>query len=131
MNDKKLYTHGDAQKDSGQDFKKSSSSFSRWVDENRKAFAGKGIVVNGSKTDFAYSSTSLFDKGHRQSVYERRKNCYNCRFMEWGDGDVGDPEGWICTRKDFSNPREESDMIEKMDTPAYRFKSKVCYRDKK
>jgi len=56
-----------------------------------------------------------------------KKNCITCKHLEYAFGDIGDSEGFVCNRKDFSNEREESDMLEKMDNINYRLKSKVCY----
>ena len=47
--------------------------------------------------------------------------------MEWGEGDVNDPSGWICVRKDFSNTKEEDEMIYNMERKEYRLKGKVCF----
>lgn len=47
--------------------------------------------------------------------------------MEWGEGDSHDPSGWVCVRKDFSNPKEESEMLDNMDRESYRKKGKVCF----
>ena len=58
---------------------------------------------------------------------EVKKNCHNCSQLEWGFGDVNDPEGWVCNRKDWSNPREEKDMLDKMERDEYREKAKVCF----
>lgn len=56
-----------------------------------------------------------------------KKNCNNCSRLEYAYGDIGDPEGFICTRKDFSNEREEMEMLDKMDDEKYRNKSKRCF----
>ena len=55
-----------------------------------------------------------------------RRNCYNCEHMEYGFGDVSDPEGWICNKKDLYG-KEEDKMIRNMGNSKYRFKSKVCF----
>lgn len=75
-------------------------------------------------------------RGLRREVraYDRaeakKKNCLNCRFMEWADGDVGDPEGWVCNRKHF-NEKEEKDMLEKMDSGSYQYRSKTCFKPRR
>lgn len=56
-----------------------------------------------------------------------KKNCLNCEELEWAFGDVGDPEGFICNRKDWSNPKEEKDMLDKMNRDSYLEKSKKCF----
>jgi len=58
-----------------------------------------------------------------------KKNCFNCEFMEWGEGDAGDPSGFICTKKDLYDEKE-SEMIKKMDRDSYREKAKRCFEPK-
>ncbi len=58
---------------------------------------------------------------------EVKKNCHYCEHLEYGFGDVGDSEGFICNKKDYYNENEESKMIDKMSRDSYLDKSKVCF----
>lgn len=58
-----------------------------------------------------------------------RKNCWNCQWLEYGFGDVGDPEGWVCEKKDLYN-EEESKMLSKMESDDYKNRAKVCFEAK-
>lgn len=55
-----------------------------------------------------------------------KKNCNNCENLEWGFGDVNDPEGWVCNRRDFYGP-DEKKMLDNMERDEYREKAKVCF----
>lgn len=56
------------------------------------------------------------------------KNCHTCVYMTYEHGDVGDPEGYVCERKDFDYD-EEAKMIDNMSNPDYLKRYKRCYRE--
>lgn len=45
-----------------------------------------------------------------------KMNCNNCMYLEWAEGDVNDPAGFICTRKHFEEKKENqmSDEVGKV-----------------
>lgn len=56
----------------------------------------------------------------------KKKNCLNCKYLEWGFGDVGDPEGWMCNKRDYRTDKQEMDHLEKLDRKSYREQAKKC-----
>jgi hypothetical protein len=57
-----------------------------------------------------------------------KRNCKNCRFLEWGHGDENDPQGWMCNgRGEYRNRAEESAHLARLESEQYRDKSKVCH----
>lgn len=54
-----------------------------------------------------------------------KKNCFNCLHSEYASGDIGDPEGWICNKKDFQG-KEEKKMLKSMERESYLEKAKKC-----
>ena len=60
-----------------------------------------------------------------QAGPQPKKNCYNCKFCDWADGDISDSDGWVCERKDFSFTQEE-EMFKKMGSDEYKNRAKRC-----
>ena len=58
------------------------------------------------------------------------RNCENCYFLEWGYGDVNDPEGFMCNKREYKTERDESKHLAQLDSEKYRKKSKVCFEHK-
>lgn len=58
-----------------------------------------------------------------------KKDCYNCKHLEWIDGDVGDPSGFTCHKRLTGAESEtyEWDLLGKLDSEEYRAKGKVCH----
>jgi hypothetical protein len=54
------------------------------------------------------------------------KNCNNCKLLEWGYGDVNDPEGWMCNGRDYKNSLQEAEHLSKLDDSSYRARPKKC-----
>lgn len=54
-----------------------------------------------------------------------RRNCYTCKHLEYASGDTGDPEGYVCNKKDFQG-REEDEMLQKMEDEKYLLRGKRC-----
>jgi hypothetical protein len=55
------------------------------------------------------------------------KNCENCVHLEWGFGDINDPEGWVCNAKEYNTNSEEKRHLDKLDDLNYRLKAKKCF----
>lgn len=61
------------------------------------------------------------------SAVSLRKNCTNCIFLGWADGDVNDPSGYICRIRDYQGSSEkENAHLKQMDDPKYRDRPKRC-----
>lgn len=58
-----------------------------------------------------------------------KSNCYNCEFCTYETGDIGDPEGYVCNRKELYGSAEKK-MLEKMESSIYMARSKVCFTAK-
>lgn len=69
----------------------------------------------------------------RENVEHNRKgsHCHNCKHLEWGEGDVGDPSGWVCTARDYDCLEQESLHFAQLDNEQYRFKGKRCFESKR
>lgn len=59
-----------------------------------------------------------------------KKNCENCKHLEWGFGDVGDPEGWCCLKRDYykygNYEKAESKHLKQLENDLYRKRPKKC-----
>lgn len=55
------------------------------------------------------------------------KHCHNCSNLEWGEGDTGDPSGWVCNARDYETLEQESTHLAQLDNEQYRFKGKQCF----
>lgn len=55
------------------------------------------------------------------------KNCMNCKHLEYVAGEVTDPSGNCCNKKDYKNSWEESKHLKNLQSMEYLFKSKRCY----
>ena len=54
-----------------------------------------------------------------------KKNCNNCRHLSWEDGDINDPSGYVCQKREYYDSRQ--DKLEKnMQELIYREKAKKC-----
>lgn len=53
-------------------------------------------------------------------------NCHNCHYLEYGFGDVNDPEGFMCNKRDYKSDTEELKHISKLDSKKYRMRQKKC-----
>lgn len=58
------------------------------------------------------------------------KHCHNCKYLEWGEGDTGDPSGWMCNKRDYSSIMEESKHLSQLERKSYRFMGKRCFEQK-
>jgi len=54
-----------------------------------------------------------------------KKNCNNCIHLGWEEGDVGDPAGFVCYKKDLYG-EAESKMLSNLERKNYREKAKKC-----
>lgn len=57
-------------------------------------------------------------------------SCHECDYLEWGYGDVNDPEGYICNKREYKSDEEESKHISKLKNKQYRMKAKSCFVQK-
>jgi hypothetical protein len=58
------------------------------------------------------------------------KHCHNCKWLEWAEGDWGDPEGWVCNKRDYDTVEQETTHLNQMKRERYRFKGKKCFETK-
>jgi len=56
-----------------------------------------------------------------------KKNCYNCEYLEWGYGDINDPEGWVCNKRSYDSDKQESAHLRQLESEAYRLMGKRCF----
>lgn len=54
------------------------------------------------------------------------KNCINCIFLVWSDGDVNDPQGWSCDGRGYKSELDESNHLSQLDRYSYLCRSKKC-----
>lgn len=63
-----------------------------------------------------------------------KRNCTNCKYLEWGFGDTNDPEGWECLKRDYykrgNYRKNERKHHAQLDSFFYREQSKKCYEKK-
>lgn len=63
-----------------------------------------------------------------------KKNCYNCKHIEWADGEDWGSSGYICNkvRPNWCVDKDD-EQIGKMESEQYLLRSKVCFEpeDKK
>ena len=61
-----------------------------------------------------------------------KMNCTNCKFLVWADGDIGDPVGFDCLKRNNGELTsvEESALHARLDREMYRQKAKVCFEAK-
>jgi hypothetical protein len=57
-----------------------------------------------------------------------KRNCNNCRYLEWFEGEDSDPKGWICNRGvPYKSAKHEGKHLEQLSSSSYRQKSKRCF----
>lgn len=56
---------------------------------------------------------------------KQRRNCYNCKWLEWIDGDINDPSGYCCNNREESNK-----LFANLERHEYRNKGKVCHEQR-
>ncbi len=62
----------------------------------------------------------------------RKANCFNCEHLEWGFGDVGDPEGFVCNKREYKYDKQEDDHLRLMTHDRYlNFRKSCCELTKK
>ncbi len=54
------------------------------------------------------------------------KSCYICKNLEWADGDIGDPEGFVCNNRNYRSELEESRHLLQLESQKYLTKGKSC-----
>lgn len=64
--------------------------------------------------------------GLRFKGFGMKKNCNNCEYLEWGFGDMNDPEGFCCLKRYYNSPEEENKHLEQLENPDYREAAKKC-----
>jgi hypothetical protein len=55
-----------------------------------------------------------------------RKNCWNCHWLEWIDGDIGDLSGFICNNKPIDTDNQERKMLKQMESEDFMKRGKKC-----
>jgi len=58
------------------------------------------------------------------------KNCDTCRHLELVFGDLNDPEGWCCNKREYPSEKAESDHLDQLDWDVYRARPKRCHEPK-
>ena len=68
----------------------------------------------------------------RHNIEHKRegKHCHNCKWLDYMQGDWGDPEGWGCNQRDYDTVEQETIHLRQLDNEDYRFKGKRCFEDK-
>ena len=58
-----------------------------------------------------------------------KKNCNNCRYLEWVDGDYHGDSGFTCNKRQQSMWEKDKEhiLLANLDREEYREKSKVCF----
>ena len=55
-----------------------------------------------------------------------KKNCKNCIHLEWVNGDIGDPCGYVCNGRVYKSDKMEDIHLKQLDSKIYLEKSKKC-----
>jgi hypothetical protein len=55
------------------------------------------------------------------------KHCHNCIHLEYWQGEVEEPEGWVCLKRNYNSVDDEGKHLRQLDSEKYRFKGKVCF----
>lgn len=55
------------------------------------------------------------------------KNCMNCKHLEYVQGEVTDPSGNCCNKRNYKNSWEESKHLKQLESVEYLFKPKRCH----
>jgi len=55
-----------------------------------------------------------------------RKCCYNCKHLEYVQGEAWDGEGWACNHRAFTTHEAELDHLWKLTGSKYKWASKKC-----
>ena len=55
-----------------------------------------------------------------------RRNCFNCKWLEWVDGDTSDPSGFICNDREYLNDEKETDHLALLMSNGYLNCPKCC-----
>ncbi len=61
---------------------------------------------------------------------QMKKHCHNCKHLEWVDGDVNDPEGWTCNKRQYRSEYDEHLHLYHLEREFYRIVSKRCFEGK-
>ena len=60
-----------------------------------------------------------------------KKNCHNCKHLEWASGDVHDDEGYTCNKRyallENAYAGAGDALNKKLESEAYRNTGKVCF----
>ena len=56
-----------------------------------------------------------------------KKNCHNCKFLEWIDADRDEDSGFCCNKRDYTSEQQESAHLNLLDREDYRIKGKKCH----
>ena len=67
---------------------------------------------------------------HDKEHSKKGKHCHNCKYLEWGEGDVYCPSGWCCNRRDYDTVEQETKHLNQLEDVNYRFKGKRCFKAK-
>lgn len=67
---------------------------------------------------------------------QMKNNCNNCKHLKWEFGDVSDPEGFVCLKREYGKHsgndwKDEKIHLAKLECEHYREKSKKCFEAKK
>ena len=58
-----------------------------------------------------------------------KKNCYNCKFLEWyddGGSEYGGDSGYACNKREYRNDYEENKHLAQLEDDSYLEKAKSC-----
>jgi hypothetical protein len=55
------------------------------------------------------------------------RNCHACIHLEWADGDIYDPDGFVCNKRQYKSDYEENRHLDKLEDEEYRSRYKSCW----
>lgn len=101
-----------------------SDEYYLFKDLEEHGFARENYLVKGM---FYLTENGIQQVLKTVSVIRGYKNCMNCKHLEYVAGEITDPSGNCCNKKDYKNSWEESKHLKQLDSLEYLFKSKRCH----